>query len=229
MEQIKVTAICTRAVEYREFDKLIELCSLQYGKLTVLARGVKKPSAKLKFASSPFNFGEYMLVERNGRYTMCDCSQIESFLEISEDLERFCVGSTMLEFLSKLLQNEKNPNLVLNTIFALKKMCFEGQSSFQTLNWLMIENLKILGYQMDFSHCASCLCQLEKGAIFEPSQGIVCKNCANEYGIAIPENALMCFQNPLDGENENSKIANILLKDMVYSLLGIKLKNMFDI
>ena len=77
--EVKVNAIVIRAVDYKDNDRILTLYSLEKGKITAGIKGVKKAGAKLKFASEPFCFAEYILAEKNGRYTVTGASYYEIF------------------------------------------------------------------------------------------------------------------------------------------------------
>ena len=60
----KVDALVLRSANYRDDDKILTLFTLQQGKVTAAAKGVKKAGAKLKFAAQPFCFAEYVLAKK---------------------------------------------------------------------------------------------------------------------------------------------------------------------
>jgi DNA repair protein RecO (recombination protein O) len=84
----KVEALVLRSIDYREYDKILTLFSAHEGKLTASLKGVKKAGAKLKFASSPFCFAEYVLAQKEDRYTVTSASSIENFYALREDQYR---------------------------------------------------------------------------------------------------------------------------------------------
>ena len=58
--EVKVNALVIKAVDYKDNDRILTLYSLEKGKITAGIKGVKKAGAKLKFASEPFCFSEYV-------------------------------------------------------------------------------------------------------------------------------------------------------------------------
>ena len=62
--EIKVDALVLRTADFGENDKMLTLFSLQRGKLSAAAKGVRKAGAKLRFAAQPFCFAEYVLAEK---------------------------------------------------------------------------------------------------------------------------------------------------------------------
>ncbi|MBO5328139.1 MAG: DNA repair protein RecO, partial [Clostridia bacterium] len=87
--EVKTEAIVLKAVDYKDNDKLLTLFSPTLGKITAGARGVKKPTAKLAFATQPFCFAEYVLAEKGGRYTVTSAYLHESFFALREDVTRY--------------------------------------------------------------------------------------------------------------------------------------------
>ncbi|MDD4839124.1 MAG: DNA repair protein RecO [Clostridia bacterium] len=224
-ETFKATAICTRVVDYRENDRLLELCSLEHGKITAVARGAKKASAKLKFATSPFCFGDYMLIGTNGKYIVCDCVEIESFSAITEDLNSYYVGFAMLEALSKtLIAGQPNSEAVLAVVRGLKSICFDDIEPYSAFNNCLLVILESLGYNLDFSTCSSCGCVIDGDAVFSVADGIICEHCGSYDGIKLSRNIVKCLHHPIECEDESlSKMANILLRDIVYLMLNVKI------
>ena len=78
----KLNAIVVKATDYKEADKLVRLCSAEKGIITATLKGCRKATAKLAFAARPFLFGEFILSQKNGRYTITGCSPIEPFANI---------------------------------------------------------------------------------------------------------------------------------------------------
>ena len=134
------------------------------------------------------------------------------------------VGFAMLELLSKTqLSGQPNSDALLAVVRGLKSICFDGVTPYAAFNACMLSVLNALGYNLDFATCAVCECILDGDAVFTESDGITCSHCANRWGINIPKYAVKCFQNPLDCDENSARSANILLRDIVYSVLNIKL------
>ena len=83
---VTTKAIALRATDYKENDKFVVLYSLEYGKISVHARGVRKGNAKLRYAADQFCFGNYELAVGGDRYTLRNCEQLTSFYALREDI-----------------------------------------------------------------------------------------------------------------------------------------------
>ena len=84
--EIIVNAIVLKTVDYKDNDKILTLYSLEKGIITAGIKGVKKSGAKLKFASEPFAFCEYVLAQKGDKYNQIIRDDIEK--EIKNNLIR---------------------------------------------------------------------------------------------------------------------------------------------
>jgi len=180
VDGIKVRAIVCGSQNYKENDKLLTLCSVEEGKITALLKGCRKPTSKLRFAHAPFCFGEYLLSERNGFYTVTGCTPIEQFTDLSSDIDKFYAGSVILEMLKTM--TEEGDNLARPLVKALehlKILCYEDSNPSIVLLSFMSEFLKLAGYSLNFSRC--CVCRTEnmnKRYFSYVHGGLVCSICA---------------------------------------------------
>ena len=119
----KIKALVLRAADFKENDKLLLLYCGEYGKITASIRGVKKPGAKLKFAAEPFCFGEFMLSVKDGRYSVTNCTEIESFFSLRGDVVTYCCAGCVVEQLANTGQeNQSEPQLLLLALKTLKAL-----------------------------------------------------------------------------------------------------------
>ena len=148
--EIKVNAIVIKTVDYKDNDKILTLYSLEYGKITATIKGVKKSGAKLKFASEPFSFCEYILAAKGDRYTVINASHIDTFYNLRLNLKKYYTVALVGEFASKLIEDgtadEYLFSLVINTI---KNICYQENEFFYLCKFL-IEATKIfsLAYRL---------------------------------------------------------------------------------
>lgn len=182
MDGIKVRALVCGSQNYKENDKLLTLCSVEEGKITALLKGCRKPTSKLRFAHAPFCFGEYLLSERNGYYTITGCTPIEQFTDLSSDIDKFYAGSVILEMLKVL--TEEGDNLarpLAKALEHLKILCYEECNPSLVLLSFISEFLRIAGYSLNFSRC--CVCRTEnmnKRYFSHAHGGLVCPICAGQ-------------------------------------------------
>ncbi len=119
-----VTAIVLRSEDYNDYDKKIKLFTEEGEVIRVIIRGVKRSTAKLRFAAQPFAFCNYELSERNGFYSVIKAAAIED-LRIS-DYEVFVSGCVMLEAAERACEYQPNSELFVLLLKRLKTLIYGG-------------------------------------------------------------------------------------------------------
>ena len=105
--------ITLKCIDLNDYDRLLSLYSVDYGKITVVAKGIRRPKAKLKFLEQSACFADVELAESNGRYVLKTAQQIESFFSIRNDLQTFYCASTILETVNFEQEGQPNTQLFL--------------------------------------------------------------------------------------------------------------------
>ncbi len=136
-----------RAAPSGEGDKRLVLLTRERGKITVFARGARRPGSAFMAAGRPFTFGTFRLYEGREAYNLQGVDISAYFQELSEDMEGACYGSYFLEVAEyytrenldgtemltlvyqslRALLKESIPNLLVRRVFELKTMVINGE------------------------------------------------------------------------------------------------------
>lgn len=155
--EVKTEAIVLQALDYKDNDKILILFSPTLGKITAGIKGVKKPKAKLAFASQPFCFAEYVLAEKGGRYTVTSAYLHESFFDLRLNIDGFYAGCAMAEVCRKLsLENERYESLFIAFIEGLKGLCLTQDDFGETLISFLLIALLESGYPIHLGLLEEC-------------------------------------------------------------------------
>lgn len=182
--EIKADALVLRTADYGESDKMLTLFTLQYGKISAAAKGVRKAGAKLRFAAQPFCFAEYVLVKRGDRYTMISAANTDGFYALREDINKFYAAAALVGICDALLYDGiVNEELFLHAVNALRGMC-EGDEAEMLISFFL-KALDLSGYMLDLSACAVCGTVLEGKVFFDIGGGcFTCSDCAKGAGVS---------------------------------------------
>ncbi len=221
--EIKTKAIVARAVPYGESDMIVTLVGVDTGTVTATARGCLRRGAKLRYAAEPFNFGDYVLVGRNGRYVITECSQIDSFNAVTRDLQSYYAAFMVLDALTKLCA-EPQPSIMLAALKTLQRLAYTTDETDCAVTDFLLAALEESGNRLDFKHCNICKCQLDEEAYFNAADGIVCKHCKSIDAVPV-DAACRAYIAGERGETSHALRvkANILLSEFVYSMSGVRI------
>lgn len=187
MEGIKVQAIVTGAVDYKESDKIVTLCSVEQGKFTALLKGCRKQKSKLRFCGAPFCFAEYVLSEKNGFYVITGATAIDQFISISADIDRYYAGNVILETLNKISKEGENiAPLIVVALNHIKSLCYENVDEGIVLLSFFLTVYKQSGYMLTFDECKVCRTKNFARKYFSAtSGGVVCNICAGKDSVSV--------------------------------------------
>lgn len=219
---IKTKAIVTRAVPYKESDMIVTLVSVEHGKISASARGCLKPKAKLRYAAEPFNFGDYVLQGREGKYVITECSQIESFSDVTADIERYYAACMVLESLDKL-SREPQPQVFMSALSALNDLAYSDKDADEIVTEFLKNVIEANGFALDFAHCNVCKCDIEGEAYFSDRDGIVCKHCKGFTDVPVDGLSRAYISEGSASTHELRVKANFLLSNLVYLMLGVRI------
>lgn len=222
MEEFKLTGIVTGAMDYKEKDKLVTLYTLQLGKMTAVLKGVKNKNAKLKFASQPFCFGQFIVVKNGEFYTVTSAEQMESFYNLTQNYARFLVGQLALEVTNTIMQ----PNMIYESYFVLllkllRSLCYdEGVHEKVLLTKFLLSVYAIMGYELNFKTCNECETPLNQEVFFNFDLGaLTCKGCAAAQSFELTKKQFTLLKIIHQTEMEQLKTIGVKAQDLTEILL----------
>ncbi len=179
--EIKVNALVIKAIDYKENDKILTLYSLEKGKITCGIKGVKKSGAKLKFASEPFCFAEYILAKKGDRYTVINATYIDSFYNLRTNLEKYYTAEVVLETINALTEQETpDANIFSLIISTIKHICY-GKNEKIVLAKYLHSFVELNGYGFNYTDCYLCNEEISGRVFFRFSDAtFACQECYDE-------------------------------------------------
>ena len=187
MNELKLKAIVLSSIDYKEKDKIVKLFSLEEGITSAVLKGVRAQSAKLKFASQPFCFGDFDLVKVGEFYTITSVNLEDSFFDLTKDLNSYYLAFSLLEVVqASLMEKEANPLIFINVLKALKLICYDKIDAKLVLLKFLLGMLKVMGYRLNFNSCEVCKMPFISKIFLNLETGsIVCPSCLTPSCIQI--------------------------------------------
>ena len=161
------------------------------GKITAVLKGCKSPSAKLKFAFQPFCFAEFSVIKNGKFYQIIDAKLIDSFFDLTTDLNTYYLSSLVLEVASLSVDfEEQNPSLFLLLVNSLKFMCYGKLPADLVALKFLIDVSNILGYRINYKKCLSCGMDYFGKIFLNLDNGeFVCDSCKTDSSIQLSNQA----------------------------------------
>ncbi|MDD3852034.1 MAG: DNA repair protein RecO [Syntrophomonadaceae bacterium] len=171
-------ALILKTSDLRETDKLVTIFSEQEGKLTAVARGIKKPNSSLRACVQPFCHSQLFFSRGRELDLITQGKLLEFYGNAREDLNRTLHCMYIMELLDKsLMDRVPLPRLYKTTLETLQTI---NQSEINPLviRYFEMNLLIYLGYKPVLDQCISCQrsdVQLNRFNLAEG--GMVCPSC----------------------------------------------------
>lgn len=119
----KTEAIVLKSADLNEVDRLLTIYTKEFGKIQVLAKGIKKLGSKLRYHLEPLSYSHLILIEGKNFKIVKDAVLINQFLSTRKDLEKIKVIYKIIDLIDELIVGEEKDeniwNLILKTLEGL--------------------------------------------------------------------------------------------------------------
>ncbi len=154
---IKTKAVVLSRKDINDYDGLICFYTLDFGKINLIAKGVKRSSSKLVGHLDVLNLVDLMIIKGKERDYVGSVISENSFLNIKSDYQRTLLAGQGLRFLRDLtFPNQPDFNIFLNLKDFLLNLNFSPDNSEALLLFFKLKILENLGYDLDFAKCSKC-------------------------------------------------------------------------
>jgi DNA repair protein RecO (recombination protein O) len=172
-------AIILKNRDLREADQLVTIFSEKEGKITAVAKGVKKTKSSLRACTQPFCHSALYLSRGKDLDLITQGKIINFYGNSREDLSRTLYCMYIMELLDKsLLERAPLAGLYRSLIGVLGAMDIEGYNPL-LLRFFEAQLLVHLGYRPALQSCASCGQAVQDSLGFSLAEGgLLCRACA---------------------------------------------------
>lgn len=186
--EYKYTGIILNKRDVGETDRIYLIYTLEVGKIRSLAKGVRKPHAKLSSSLENITLADITIARARGLGKITGSIVENNFSSIKRDCDALLETFSGLNMFDKLVDFE-NPDreiffLLRSYLEAIEKCSLSNLTEKFLLLRLgfAVKLLDALGYTIEVRACVSCGKSLSSyGLHFSSSAGgVLCENCINE-------------------------------------------------
>lgn len=173
-------AIVVRHLDYEEADRFVTFLSPYYGRISGLAKGVRKLSSRKAGHLQPFTYVDVQLSQGKGASRLVtQVTTIEAFPTIWASLEKTVRTSCILELAERFsIEEEANVPLFDLTLDTIRRIAWL-EDIYPVQRFFDLQLFDIAGYRPQLHHCAAC------GRTILPEDqffsyrlgGVLCPNC----------------------------------------------------
>lgn len=183
MSQERTEAIVLKAIDFSESSCIVTLFCPDRGRMTCMAKGVKRPKSQLAGLLDSFNRIEVLYGWKESRSVqqLFDGSLLDRYAGIKSDLEKSVYASFLLEMLYKIAhENEPSHELFDIYVDGIAQLDDWAGDVCVHVAWQMVRLLSIAGYTPMLNECCECGVVIEQDAGFRYDGGVTCTTCESD-------------------------------------------------
>jgi len=176
----KTEGIVLKSMEYEEADKIVTIFTKDYGKITAIAKGVRKTKSKFGSSLEILTHSVFLLYKGRNIDIVSQTEILESFFSTSKEVFKFAFAVNCVEVVNKLTE-EREINIGLFNLLkkVLHYLRVSNDPKLLTLSFKW-QTMSILGYRPSLDYCCKCNKRIEdlKDMHFNIKEGgLLCNNC----------------------------------------------------
>lgn len=179
-------AIVLARRNFRENDQVISLFTREKGKITALARGVKKIVSKNSAFLEPFFFVEAEVLPGREVRHLTKATGVKSYRNIRADFRKSVIAGKAAVFIDRLVQDDQNEPAIFSLLERWLNFIDENNTGTGHYFGLIVRLFKILGYEPVLNKCVFCKKPAPPAAtrlFFSPAGGgLACLACRKKAG-----------------------------------------------
>lgn len=239
MKKTNALGVVIKSTKYRDSDKIYTLFTREYGKISAIARGVRKISSRRAGNLDSMNLVKLSLSEeKTGIRKIDEASSITSFKDLKKTYDLSVKCSYVMELVYKTVEEEGPQQKVFDLLVKFLKLAEKYPNEIDTaVIFFEINFLLETGYGINLESCIKCGKKFEKLADAPSAKftldltlgGFLCPDCQT-YGLSCSGRAVNSLYKFT--KNKISKLSKTDQKEMssvtsalIDEYLGIRLKS----
>jgi DNA repair protein RecO (recombination protein O) len=191
---VDTEAIVLRGRDYSDSSRILALYTLSHGRLSVIAKGVKKSAARYGMSLEPMSHLRAVLYVKEQRelQLLSRCEPLDPPGKLLEDMERIAAGLAVVELVAAATPlaeaNDAVFRLLASTLQTLRHATNRPRNA---LYHFEVRLLSELGFQPNFDACASCGTPVDavvasRKAMRMGHAGVICGSCIDRHHGVFP-------------------------------------------
>jgi DNA repair protein RecO (recombination protein O) len=187
-------AIVLRRRDFSDADRILTIFTPNYGKLEVIAKGVRKTTSRKAGHLELFSHSSLLIAQARTWDIVSEAVNVESFPGIRMDLDKISHASYISELIDCFSEtdDENQPmwDLLVYTFHQLSELAPENDGHVLQ-HWFELSLLSLAGFEPQLFRCLTCDEELEAvtNYISLAEGGVICPNCGQGQRDLEPINA----------------------------------------
>jgi DNA repair protein RecO (recombination protein O) len=181
-------AIVLQGIDFKEADRILTVYCREHGKLSVIAKAIRKPTSRLGFGLDHLSHVRLTLAHGRTIDTVTNAELVDAHLELSGQIEAYAYASHLAELVNRLTQERQENRQIFDLLAGGIRAIADGTDPFAVSRYCELAFFAILGFRIELYRCISCGRDLQatSNALSARLGGFLCQNCLDEDRAAVP-------------------------------------------
>ena len=141
------TAIVLKRVNVGETDRIINLLTQEFGKITVVAKGVRKMKSTKRAFLEPGNIVKAFCIQTKSLPLLTQATLIQDCSEMEQNLAAYRSLTQLLEIFEKLFVEIELEPEIFNSVLLLRKQVISGKAPAKFVREILSNIIVQMGFQ----------------------------------------------------------------------------------
>ncbi len=147
MHSFKTEGIVLKRTNFGEADKILTIFTKHYGKLHLLAKGIRRTTSKKAPHLEPFSFAKLFIAKGKNLDLVMEAEVINNFSLLRKSLKKISLAYEICEIMDRLCpEQQTNRSLFELAVFELEKLSNSTDEQQYQINDFILKLLWDLGY-----------------------------------------------------------------------------------
>ena len=157
MANTKINGIVISENNMGDYDKMLTILTPNYGKISCVAKGARRPQSALLAGTQLFCFAEYLMYKGTSTYHINSCETIEIFYKLRTDLDKLKYAIHINKIILDVTEENENCYRILQLYLNTLYMISETDKDLELiLSIFKMRLLVILGFTPRIMQCTKC-------------------------------------------------------------------------
>ena len=198
MSSCKTNGIVIKGSNFGEADKILTVFTERFGKVKVIAKGIRRMKSHLAGSLEPFMLTDLMLYEGSTFYTITGASIIQDFPNIHSDLKLTAKAFLFGELIDKFLKEKEGTADIFDLYVSVLSSIENGSQEALVALAFEFKLTNISGFSPQLYECVHCKTKITPcNNYWDQSEGgIICGDCQAKFnhGINISDGLIKLFR-----------------------------------
>ncbi|MGH2498589.1 MAG: DNA repair protein RecO [Candidatus Limnocylindria bacterium] len=182
----RAEAIVLRTIDFGEADRVLTLLTRHFGKVRVVAKGIRRSTSRLAGHAEPLSHATFHLARGRELDVLTGAEPRAAYREVRDDLVRIASGLYVVELADRFSADRSPCAPLFECVQAALDHLEAGFPPALVCRWFDLHLLDRSGFRPELARCVECRAEPpETTNLWSPEAGgLVCARCAPDLASA---------------------------------------------